>query len=273
MFQVPRADLKSNAASLRLDLPEVAYASRQGKNGIMTPIVPGHPEQSEAWRRISTDDQIDRMPPAYNLHQLTARDKAVIKRWIEQGAEYQSHLAYIPPQKLDLPKVQNALWPRNPVDHFILSELEGRGIEPSVEADRVTLIRRLSLDLIGLPPAPDEVRAFVEDDSPDAYEQLVDRLLSSPHYGERMAVPWLDIVRFADTVGFHGDQGLNICPYRDYVIDAFNQNKPFDQFTIEQIGRADGGCRRSLRWSSSKMAKHRLPPPALISPHKPHLQT
>ena len=181
MFQVPRADLKSNAASLRLDLPEVAYASRQGKNGIMTPIVPGHPEQSEAWRRISTDDQIDRMPPAYNLHQLTARDKAVIKRWIEQGAEYQSHLAYIPPQKLDLPKVQNALWPRNPVDHFILSELEGRGIEPSVEADRVTLIRRLSLDLIGLPPAPDEVRAFVEDDSPDAYEQLVDRLLSSPH--------------------------------------------------------------------------------------------
>ena len=110
-------------------------------------------------------------------------------------------------------------------------------MQPSPEADRRTLIRRLSLDLIGLPPTPEEVEAFVTDQSPDAYEKLVDRLLASPHYGERMAVPWLDVVRFADTVGFHGDQNQNIFPYRDYVIDAFNRNKPFDQFTIEQTRR------------------------------------
>ncbi len=131
--------------------------------------------------------------------------------------------------------MKDAAWVRNPIDAFILAALEARGIAPSPPADRRTLLRRLSLDLIGLPPTPQEVQSFVDDTSPDAYEKQVDRLMASPHYGERMAVPWLDAVRFADTVGFHGDQNQNVFPYRDYVIDAFNSDKPFDQFTIEQL--------------------------------------
>jgi hypothetical protein len=229
-------DSKANKAELRLDIPAEAYRTRMGENGKeITPLVPGHPEQSEAWRRISSDDEADVMPPIDNLHQLTDRDKAIFKRWIEQGAGYQSHWAYIMPGKSTLPEVKHSNAVRNEVDAFILAELEKRKIEPSAEADRATLIRRLSLDLIGLPPTPQEVDHFVNDTRKDAFELLVDRLLASPHYGERMAVPWLDVVRFADTVGFHGDQGLNIFPYRDYVIDAFNANKPYDEFVVEQI--------------------------------------
>ncbi len=131
--------------------------------------------------------------------------------------------------------MKQSAWVRNPIDAFILGGLEAKGLKPSPEADRRTLIRRLSLDLIGLPPTPEEVRAFEQDTDPKAYERLVHRLLDSPHYGERMAVPWLDLARFSDTVGYHGDQNQRIFPYRDYVIDAFNRNKPFDQFTTEQL--------------------------------------
>ncbi|MCZ6673521.1 MAG: PSD1 and planctomycete cytochrome C domain-containing protein, partial [Verrucomicrobia bacterium] len=229
-------DPKANKAELRLDLPKEAYRKRMGESGKeITPIVPGHPEESEAWRRISTGDEMDVMPPIDNLHQLSDRDKAVIRRWIEQGAEYQSHWAYITPTKSPLPEVDKPALVRNAIDAFILAELDNQNVEPSDEADRSTLIRRLSLDLIGLPPTPEEVDAFVNDPREDAYEQLTNRLLASPHFGERMAVPWLDVVRFADTVGFHGDQGLNIFPYRDYVIEAFNKNKPYDEFVTEQI--------------------------------------
>ncbi|MCB1121226.1 MAG: DUF1549 domain-containing protein, partial [Verrucomicrobiae bacterium] len=217
-FKCHGSDVKANKADLRLDLPEEAFRERVSDNGKpWTPIVPGQPDASEIWRRISSNDPDEVMPPPDNLHQLTDRDKAIIRKWIEQGAEYQAHWAYLPPVKSGPPRLKHEDAVRNAVDRFILARLENEGIEPSPAADRPTLIRRLSLDLLGLPPTPEEVKAFVEDTRPDAYERLVDRLLASPHFGERMAVPWLDVVRFADTVGFHGDQGLNIFPYREYV--------------------------------------------------------
>jgi uncharacterized protein DUF1553/uncharacterized protein DUF1549/cytochrome c len=233
-FKCHGPDLKANKADLRLDLPDNARMTRKDRTGrTLTPIVPGKPGESEVWRRISSADQTQTMPPPDSLHLLSARDKAVIRLWIEQGAVYEPHWAYLAPKKAEPPAATNGS--QNPIDRFVLKELEERGITPSPEADRRTLIRRLSLDLIGLPPTVGETEAFVADREPGAYERLVDRLLASPHYGERMAVAWLDLARFADTVGFHGDQLYNNFPYRDYVIDSFNRNEPFDQFTREQI--------------------------------------
>jgi hypothetical protein len=233
-FKCHGPDLKANKADLRLDLPDKARTARHDKTGrTFTPIVPGNPGASEVWRRVSSPDQTQVMPPPDSLHLLSDRDKAVIKRWIEQGAVYEPHWAYIPPKRTELPPVAADV--RNPIDHFVQRELEVHGISPSPEADRRTLIRRVSLDLIGLPPSVAETEAFLADTRAGAYERLVDRLLASPHYGERMAVAWLDLARFADTVGFHGDQMYNNFPYRDYVIDSFNRNEPFDQFTREQI--------------------------------------
>jgi hypothetical protein len=233
-FKCHGPDLKANKADLRLDLPENARMARRDKTGrVSTPIVPGNPGASEVWRRVSSADASQVMPPADSLHLLSARDKEVIRRWIEQGAVYEPHWAYIAPAKAAPPAA--GTWARNPIDAFVLRELSEHGISPSPEADRRTLIRRLSLDLTGLPPSVAETEAFVADTQPQAYERLVDRLLASPHYGERMAVGWLDLARFADTVGFHGDQLYNNFPYRDYVIGAFNDNMPFDEFTREQI--------------------------------------
>lgn len=233
-FKCHGPDIKANKADLRLDLPEKATAQRTDKQGrASTPIVPGHPELSEVWRRVSSEDAAVAMPPPDSLHLLSARDKEILRRWIVQGAKYEPHWAYIVPSRPEVPRVHGPQ--PNPIDAFVLKELEERGITPSPEADRRTLIRRVTLDLTGLPPTPAETEAFVADSDPDAYLHLVDRLLSSPHYGERMAVGWLDLARFADTVGFHGDQMLNDFPYRDYVIDSFNRNVPFDQFTREQI--------------------------------------
>ena len=233
-FKCHGPDIKANKADLRLDLPENARLARKDKQGRMsTPIVAGHPESSEVWRRVSSEDPTLAMPPPDSLHLLSPRDKEVIRLWIAQGAKYEPHWAYIAPVKAEPPKV---LGPQNnPIDAFILKELQERGIAPSPEADRRTLIRRVTLDLTGLPPSPEETDAFVADTAPGAYGRVVDRLLASPHYGERMAVGWLDLARFADTVGFHGDQMLNNFPFRDYVIDSFNRNVPFDQFTREQI--------------------------------------
>jgi hypothetical protein len=233
-FKCHGPDLKANRADLRLDLPEKATQARTDKTGrTYTPIVPGKPEASEVWRRISAAEPTQVMPPPDSLHLLTERDKAIMKRWIEQGAVYEPHWAYIPPRKAPVPPA--GPWARNEIDHFVLKELAERGIAPSPEADKRTLIRRLSLDLLGLPPTVAETDRFLADTEPDAYERLVDRMLDSPHYGERMAVGWLDLARFADTVGFHGDQLYNNFPYRDYVIDAFNRNEPYDQFTREQL--------------------------------------
>lgn len=237
-FKCHGADVAANKGNLRLDRPESAYAPITDKSGrARTPIVPGDPEKSEVWRRLISKEAAEVMPPPDTLHQLSERDIALMKRWIEQGAKYEAHWSYVVPQKRTPPAVApaQAALVRTPVDAFILDRLAAESLTPSPEADRATLIRRLSLDLTGLPPTTAEVAAFVADGAPDAYERLVDRLLASPHYGERMAVPWLDLVRFADSVGFHGDQLQNVFPYRDYVIAAFNANKPFDQFTREQL--------------------------------------
>ena len=220
-------DKNRRKAKLRLDERASAVRSQA--------IVPGKPDESELVARVFEDDAEQIMPPPSTHKTLTAAQKEVLKQWIAEGAEYQAHWAYVPPKRPSVPTVQNSSWVRNPIDAFILHTLESNAIAPSPEADRATLIRRLSLDLLGLPPTPEEVRAFEHDTDPRAYERLVDRLLESPHYGERMAVPWLDLARFADTVGYHGDQGQRVFPYRDYVIDSFNSNKPFDQFTTEQL--------------------------------------
>jgi hypothetical protein len=220
-------DKNHRKGKLRLDQREDALAKKA--------IIPGKPTESELIARIFSTDKDELMPPPDAHKALTPAQKETLKKWVEQGAEYQAHWSYIIPQRTTVPVVTNPKWLRNNVDAFILARLEAAKLQPSEEADRRTLLRRLSLDLTGLPPTPAEVDAFLKDKSPQAYEKQVERLMQSSHYGERMAVPWLDAVRFTDTVGYHGDQNQNIFPYRDYVIASFNNNKPFDQFTIEQL--------------------------------------
>ena len=235
-FKCHGPDTEANQSKLRLDLRDLAIKPHVNKAGrTITGIVPGKPAESEVWMRLTSSDPVKIMPPPDALHQVTEQDREVIKRWIEQGAEYQPHWAYIKPKKVAPPAVEPTGFARNAIDQFIVRKLEEQGITPHPEADRATLLRRVSLDLVGLPPTTDELDLFLADDRPDAYEHAVDRLLSSPHFGERMAVPWLDLVRFSDSVGFHGDQNQNIFPYRDYVIGAFNQNKPYDDFVREQL--------------------------------------
>jgi hypothetical protein len=220
-------DKANRKAKLRLDDREVALDKGA--------IVPGDVNKSEVVKRLFTTDPDDMMPPPDSGRKITPEQKEMLKRWIAAGAKYEPHWAYVLPTRGPLPEIKEKQWVRNPIDTFILEALEAKEIKPSPEADRRTLLRRLSLDLIGLPPTQAEVDAFLADKSPDAYEKQVDRLLASPHYGERMAVEWLDLARFADTVGYHGDQNERNFPYRDYVINAFNKDKPFDQFTVEQL--------------------------------------
>ena len=228
-FQCHGPDAKARKAGLRLDVRADALAS-----GV---IVPGKPDASELLARIGTADAGLRMPPAKSKKPpLTAAQVSTLKRWIAEGANYSEHWAFGTLKRPAVPKVGSPKAElRNEIDHFVRARLEKEGVAPAKEADRVTLIRRLSFDLTGLPPTPDDVRAFVNDQAPDAYEKVVDRLLASEHYGERMAVWWLDLVRYADSAGYHSDNPISVSPYRDYVIDAFNTNKPFDQFTIEQL--------------------------------------
>jgi hypothetical protein len=220
-------DSGTRQAELRLDTEAGAHEAA---------IVPGDADSSEMFSRVSTDDPEMRMPPRDSKKPpLTPEQVELIKKWINGGAKYEPHWAYIQPQRPEIPAVKQAAWPRNNIDRFLLADQERRGVGPASEADRVTLVRRLYFDLIGLPPTPAQVDEFTNDTRPDAYEQLVDRLLASPSFGERMATWWFDLVRFADTVGYHGDQDHRITPYRDYVIKSFNDNLPFDQFTIEQL--------------------------------------
>lgn len=195
-------------------------------------IVPGNHHKSELYRRLIHEDPEQRMP--LDHEPLTEEEIDLIARWIDQGAEWEEHWAYIPPRTVDVPAVRSD-WVKNDIDPFILRKLEENGLTPEAEADRNILIRRLSLDLTGLPPTPEEVDAFVNDTSPDAYEQLVDRLLASPHFGERWAAMWLDLARYADSKGYEKDPYRNIWRYRDWVIEAFNRDLSFDQFTIEQL--------------------------------------
>ncbi|HZT30248.1 MAG TPA: DUF1553 domain-containing protein [Bryobacteraceae bacterium] len=198
-------------------------------------IVPGQPDHSEMVRRISSPNKAFRMPPAYTGTTLSPRDIALIRRWIEQGAKWEKHWSFLPPKRPEVPAVENRAWVRNPIDAFILARLEKEGLKPSPEADRATLLRRVTLDLTGLPPTPAELDAFLHDTSPDAYEKVVDRLLASPRYGERMAERWLDAARYADTNGYQTDGERSMWRWRDWVIDAFNRNMRFDEFTVEQI--------------------------------------
>jgi cytochrome c553 len=214
-------DASERQAELRLDDRDVAIASGA--------IVPGDADASELWRRITSTDPDLVMPPRSAHRQLTNADHKLLARWINEGAVYQRHWSFEPPAR---PVVQAGV---HPVDALIAAVAQDHAQAPAAEADRRTLIRRLTFDLTGLPPTLEEVQAFQADDSPEAWNRLIDRLLASPHYGERMAVPWLDVVRFADTIGYHSDNPRNVWPYRDWVIRSFQQNKPFDQFTIEQL--------------------------------------
>jgi hypothetical protein len=226
-------DKSSRKANLRLDLRDEAI--KKTRSGI-TPIVPGKPDESEIIRRIFATDKYEVMPPADAHKELTAQQKELLKRWVAEGAQYEGHWAYQPIKRPEIPVIQNPKSKiQNPIDAFIQVRLFKEGLEPAPEADRRTLIRRVSLDLTGLPPTPAEVHAFVTDKSSDAYEKLVDRLLASPRYAEKQAMHWLDAVRYADTAGFHGDNPYPTWPYRDYVLRAFRDNKPFDEFTREQI--------------------------------------
>jgi hypothetical protein len=225
-------DKGKRKAGLRMDDRDVAIAERDGVRA----IVPGKPEESDAITRLFSTDPEELMPPADSNKKLTPEQKELFKRWVAEGAVYQPHWAYITPQRPEVPAIQDKRYAvENPIDAFVSARLFEKKIVPAGEADRRTLLRRLSLDLTGLPPTPAEIDAFLADDTPLAYVRQVERLLASSHYGERMAVPWLDLVRFADTVGYHGDQNQRIYPYRDYVIEAFNKNLPFDQFTREQL--------------------------------------
>lgn len=226
-FQCHGPDVANNPTDLRLDSFESATTSGA--------IVPFDVEASELARRITTDDADVKMPPADFRHRLSERDVQLLLRWIEQGAKYEPHWIYAPLKRPAVPEVRDNKRLHNEIDAFVQARLQKEGMSPSPVADRRTLARRLHFDLLGLPPESEAVDAFIANQSVEAYEELVDSLLSSPHFGERMAVYWLDLVRYADTCGIHGDQDITISSYRDYVIKSFNDNKPFDEFTIEQL--------------------------------------
>ena len=224
-------DAKARKADLRLDARADAFRDRSG----YAVIVPGNAEESELVARISSGDADEAMPPPKFGKPLSPAKVATLRRWIEQGAAWDAHWSYKAPARPPLPAVKARSWPRNDLDAHVLARIEAAGLAPSPEADRATLIRRASLDLTGLPPSPEEVSAFLDDDRPDAYERVVDRLLASPHYGERQARPWLDQARYADTNGYEKDERRSIWPYRDWVIDALNRDMPFDAFTVAQL--------------------------------------
>ncbi|PHN02378.1 DUF1553 domain-containing protein [Flavilitoribacter nigricans] len=219
-------------AGLHLDRPDQAYAVLESGGRA---IVPGKVKQSTLYHRILSADPELQMPPPEFKVELTAYEKAVLIRWIDQGAAYKTHWSFSPPTAPALPPVDRADWVRNPIDRFVLARLEKAGLEPARPADKTTLIRRLTFDLTGLPPTLKEIDAFLADDSDKAYEKLVDRLLASPHYGERMAMDWLDVARYADSHGFHADGFRRMWPWRDWVIKAFNENLSYDQFITWQL--------------------------------------
>ncbi|MEY5024925.1 MAG: hypothetical protein RLZZ244_453, partial [Verrucomicrobiota bacterium] len=231
-FHCHGPDEKQRKGNLRLDL--ASEAVKPAKSGAIA-IVPGKPAESELLVRTDTSELDEIMPPPKAHKKLSEAQKTLLRKWIEQGAVYEKHWAFVPLAPVEIPTVQNPSWTRNPVDNFILHRLEQEKLPPSPEASKATLLRRVSLDLTGLPPTPSEQNALLADSSPNAYESAVERLLASPRYGERMAVDWLDAARYADTNGYQIDRNRELWAWRDWVIQAFNRNLRFDQFTIEQI--------------------------------------
>ena len=227
-FSCHGPDDQQRKAKLRFDTKEGAFA----KTGV---IIAGDANNSRLMKRITSTNPDTVMPPPESGHKLTPLQIDSFKRWIEEGAKWNEHWAFTAPKKNDPPTVQNSAWVRNPIDNFILARLEKENLKPSPEADKTTLIRRLSYDLTGLPPTTEEVDNFLSDNSPNAYEKVVDRLLASPRYGERFAMYWMDIARYADTHGFHIDSQREMYPWRDWVIKSFNENKPYNQFIVEQL--------------------------------------
>jgi len=224
-------DEENRESELRLDSSAGAFADLGGYRA----LVPGKPEDSELYRRITSHDASDQMPPPDALRQLSNQEIAVLRDWIQQGAEWEVHWSFTPPVKPPLPKWSGSEIFDNPIDHFVGVRLEQEGLSFSPPADKATLIRRATLDLTGLPPSPSEIDAFLKNESPDAWNDLLDRLMDSERYGEHMAVAWLDAARYADTDGYQNDRYRYQWVWRDWVIQAFNQNMPFDQFTIEQL--------------------------------------
>ncbi len=218
---------------MRLDIESGAKVEVRGGR---RSIVPGDPDASEIYRRISSENKAVRMPPAYmGREKLTARQISLIRDWIAQGAKWEPFWSFIPPKRPPLPAVKDTAWVRNPIDNFILSRLEREGLHPSPEADKRTLIRRVTLDLTGIPPTPSEIEAFLADSSTNAYEKVVDRLLASPRYAERMAFRWMEAARYGDTNGYQTDGPRDMWRWRDWVLDAFNRNMPYDEFTVDQL--------------------------------------
>jgi hypothetical protein len=227
-------DEKKREAGLRLDQPEGAYAAL-GDHKDRYAIVPGHPEKSTLISRIFQQDTDLVMPPPATHLTLTDYEKALLQRWIEQGAPYAPHWAFTPPKKSALPKVSNPDWCRNEMDYFLLAKMEEQGLEPAPEAEKSRLLRRVCFDLTGLPPTPEMMERFLSDNSPNAYEKIVDALLESPAYGERMAMNWLDLARYSDTHGYQDDLPRIMWPWRDWVIKAFNENMPYNRFVSWQL--------------------------------------
>ena len=228
-------DKNKREAELRLDTKEGLV----GSDGTGGALVPGKPDESELFQRVTSTDEEKRMPPTKSGKSLSERDTQLLKKWIEQGGQYEGHWAFLPIRTHIANSVpagsEHIDSTSSRIDQYIAQSLTEHKLQPSIAADRITLIRRLSFDLIGLPPTTAEVDEFLADESPGAYEKVVDRLLKSPHFGERLAMWWLDLVRYADTVGYHGDQMMSVSPFRQYVIESFNANKPFDEFTVEQL--------------------------------------
>jgi len=255
-FKCHGPDASSQKAGLRLDLPEHALARLRGGR---VAVVPGDAESSEMMRRIVSRDPAVRMPPPEAAKSLTVDEVELIRQWIESGAEWERHWAFECVRKPDLPRVPDGAWPRNEIDAFVLSRLEREGLSPSPEASRETILRRVALDLTGLPPVLAEIDTFLTDESEDAYERAVDRLLASPRFGERMAVPWLDAARYADSYGYQSDQLSPTWPYRDWVVRAFNSNLPYDQFITWQIaGDLLPGASREQHLATAFNRLHRM---------------
>lgn len=234
-FKCHGPDANKRQAGLRLDIPEEAFKALKN-NPKSHAFVPGEPSESEVFLRISTDDSSLMMPPpASNLKRLTPHEVDLVKKWIKQGAKYEKHWAFVPPKEAPLPQVKDKAWPKNQIDYFVLNKLEQRNIAPNPEADKERLLKRVCLDLTGLPPSLEMMDSFAADKSPNAYEKVVDKLLQSPAYGEKMTLHWLDVARYADSHGYQDDNYRSQWPWRDWVIHAFNENLPYDKFITWQL--------------------------------------